>query len=416
MGCDVIRRRDAIRAGLLGAMAGPMAMAIAAPPSPREVRAFRLAETAGLRRFGYPVQAVVPDAEGGRNFRLVRDGRPIAAQFREVEALGGGGREVALDFIASPGPLESSRYEVEFGSRVEPGPEPSAGVKLERRDGRSFVSQGSSMTFEVADDLGGLLRGAGSSRLGYLRETSRGLSVLGPRGEVGRVGGGGPAVACRVVREGPMAVALRFATDSASLVVDLTFPHSKTWARADVMLDDPDGRVHGLEVDLNLLVEGSPTIVDFGAGSTIYGRIDAGRSMTLEAGRADGEAREPVGWHVWQGEAGDPRNIHARSSVEFPRPAEGWAHVMDARRCSALAVADFGRRGARDALRVDGDGHVLLSRLFPAAKGVPNTSPKTFTFWIHCVPMPVQIGAATSPQAILAPLRVEWDRPPKGRP
>jgi len=29
-------------------------------------------------------------------------------------------------------------------------------------------------------------------------------------------------------------------------------------------------------------------------------------------------------------------------------------------------------------------------------------------FWLHFVGMPVQLGAATSPQAILNPLRVEW--------
>jgi hypothetical protein len=36
--------------------------------------------------------------------------------------------------------------------------------------------------------------------------------------------------------------------------------------------------------------------------------------------------------------------------------------------------------------------------------------PKALTCWFHFVQMPVQVGAATSPQAILAPLEVEFAR------
>src|SRR4051794_21240443 len=100
-------RREAIRAGLAAIM-GPVAIGMARPPI-REVRAFRLIEDGGLRRFGYPVHTVVPDAAGGRHYRLVRDGRPIPAQFREFRGPGGQ-TEAGLDFVASPGPLESARY------------------------------------------------------------------------------------------------------------------------------------------------------------------------------------------------------------------------------------------------------------------------------------------------------------------
>ena len=36
---------------------------------------------------------------------------------------------------------------------------------------------------------------------------------------------------------------------------------------------------------------------------------------------------------------------------------------------------------------------------------------RSLHFWLHFVTMPVQVGAATSPQAMQNPLRVEWDAP-----
>ena len=177
----LVSRRDSLRSAL-GLLAAPLALGMAPPV--RGVRSFQLAEPSGLRRFGYPVHALVPDAAGGRNFRLVRDGRAIPAQFRTVEGPGDR-REVALDFIASPAPLETARYEVHFGPEVEPGPEPKGGMKVEIRDGRYFISQGSSMTFEVAEDLAGFLRSVGSPRLGYLRDDLGRSSMLRENGVSG---------------------------------------------------------------------------------------------------------------------------------------------------------------------------------------------------------------------------------------
>ncbi len=64
---------------------------------------------------------------------------------------------VEIDFNASPGPLEISRYEVHFGPEVQPGPEPITGLKVEKRGGMWQISQGSSLTFEVAENLTGFL-------------------------------------------------------------------------------------------------------------------------------------------------------------------------------------------------------------------------------------------------------------------
>jgi hypothetical protein len=47
-----------------------------------------------------------------------------------------------------------------------------------------------------------------------------------------------------------------------------------------------------------------------------------------------------------------------------------------------------------------------LTRTFAA--DTPEGGPKRLKFWLHFVPMPVQIGAVTSPPSMLAPLVVEW--------
>ena len=88
-------------------------------------------------------------------------------------------------------------------------------------------------------------------------------------------------------------------------------------------------------------------------------------------------------------------------------PAAGWAHVMDARRCTAVAVAGFGRRTA-DRIEVQASGRLVISRGFqPPERGPPPTE-KRLTFWLHFVDMPPHVGAVTSPQSMLAPLEVEW--------
>ena len=409
-----IGRRDALKAGL-AALTAPIAVAHASPPT-RGVRAFQIAEPAGLRRFGYPVHTLVPDAADGRHFRLIRDGRVIPAQFRPVQ--GPGGRtDIALDFIASPGPLESSRYEVHFGMDVEPGPEPNAGLSVARRNARYFVSQGGALTFEVAEDLSGFLRSVGSPRIGYLRDSLGSLSIVGKEATTPGATDSKPAsVRSRVTREGPFAVGLRFEWSKPSGVrstLDLTIPRSKSWVEASWSVEDPANQVIGLGLELPLLIEGSPTLVDFGAGSTVYGQIKGQQRMELLSNQADAASLRPSepAWVVRQGEGDEPA-ILAASTPDSKKPAEGWSHVMDSSRCTALAVAGFGRAGVKDRISVGADGTLRCHRSLAGGPAAPPGAAKSLHFWLHFVPMPVQVGAATSPQAILSPLRVEWDRLP----
>src|SRR5262245_42821879 len=78
--------------------------------------AFRLEETVGLRRFGYPVTTELPADFAGNSFRLTKDGREVPAQFRRK-------LPVVLDFNASPGPFEIQNYVIIANDDYRPTPE-----------------------------------------------------------------------------------------------------------------------------------------------------------------------------------------------------------------------------------------------------------------------------------------------------
>ena len=59
---------------------------------------------------------------------------------------------------------------------------------------------------------------------------------------------------------------------------------------------------------------------------------------------------------------------------------------------------------------IEAGGRVRICREFAGAGAAPVAGPKSLTCWFHFVQMPVQVGAATSPQATLAPLEVEFSR------
>ena len=134
-------------------------------------------ETAGLRRFGYPVTVVLPAdaaARGGDRFRLLEGGQPVAAQFRRSEG-GPGPSRVYLDFNVSHGPLEKHTYRVEYGPGVEPGPEPKGGPTVDVGAGALTVAHGRELAFVLLRRLPGLLRQVRAGRTEYLRAGSPGL-------------------------------------------------------------------------------------------------------------------------------------------------------------------------------------------------------------------------------------------------
>ncbi len=395
---ELITRRHLLQAGLGSTLFPALVRSGAAAIS----RSFRLIETAGLRRFGYPVHAILPDVVGVNDFQLTRGGKPISAQFRRFEDEAGRS-EVALDFNASLGPLETEDYEVKFGVK---GPEPDSGIVLNDRGDLLRVANGKDLHFDLVSREAGVLKSVGSDSQEFIADPGRGIVLTDWDGRATSIND--RPVTYRAVCVGPLATSLRFTTPAReqggfpSSTVDMTFPRSKSWAEITWSANDPDGRIRSLELEFRLAVEGSPTLVDVGASGTVYGQLRGTEAMALEATPS---TKGPA-WLVRQGPRGFLQPLAVATKGDT-RPPEGWVHVMDRRRCTAIAVAGFGR-ATNDRIEIQANGRVRFSRDFTKGTAGPSRGPKSLTYWLHFVDMPVQVGAATSPQAMLSPLRVEW--------
>jgi hypothetical protein len=107
-----------------------------------QVAKFRVRETAGLRRFSFPVRASFPEAAGP--LQLLENGKAIPAQFTALDG------RTEVDFNVSLGAGETRNYRVEKGESVA-----GAGVAITQADGIFAVRHG--LEFDVPDNLLGFL-------------------------------------------------------------------------------------------------------------------------------------------------------------------------------------------------------------------------------------------------------------------
>jgi hypothetical protein len=356
-----------------------LALLLAAlPAAPQTVR-FRVRETAGLRRFSYPVRATAAGRSIPLPARLLENGKAVPAQFTTLAD----GR-IDIDFNASLGPWESREYQVQAGAGT---PAADKGVTVERLNRTFAVRHG--VEFDVPENLTGFLNEVRGGKVSYVRAGSAGLALKYRDGvEPHAVEATG-----EIVKRGPLVAGLGFESRDRGVKssVRMDFPRSKSWVEVRWTVEDPQQRVSGLSADVNLLIEGPPGLVDLGANNTVYAALKSGQEIALESMPP---AVDPRGWLVSLG--GQPYAAGSKTR------AEGWAHVMDQQRATAIAVAGFGE-GARDRIQVSDTGRVLIRRDFLG------TGDRSLHFWLHFVTMPVQVGAATSPQAMQNPLQVEWE-------
>ena len=79
-----------------------------------QVARIEIAETAGLRRFGYPVRARINTPLPADGLRLAAGYKPIAAQFTRMDQ-----GAVEVDFSVDLGPRETRGLVVEKGAPIE---------------------------------------------------------------------------------------------------------------------------------------------------------------------------------------------------------------------------------------------------------------------------------------------------------
>jgi hypothetical protein len=364
-------------------------------------------EKAGIRRNGYPVSATFPsDKAFGdyEHFRLLDRDKVVPAEFVAVDKRGG---VMKVGFHSSHAPFETRNYTVEYGPGVDEklGTNPKKGFSFGISANGYSLNHPSGLAFVVPMSFKepGLLKEVRTKKTHYLRPNSTGLFLRLRQSDRPTIVVGGPEYGGGSSFGLPLISWLQYkgshkiGDDRVSTRVDMEFPISRSWVRVDFTTDDPKGLIEALGVDLNLNIEGEATLVDFGAGTSVYTTLKKGQSAVLRSGSLE---KDRPGWQVLVGPTKAPAPFVVMPP-DRPSKAEGWAHVMDRQRCTAVAVADFAQERLRSEIAVAADGRLRCEREFD-----PKETKKTLTFWLHFVNMPVQEGAATSPQSMMNPLQV----------
>jgi hypothetical protein len=371
---------------------------------------FEVRETAGIRRRNDVITARLPAdmvESDGERFRLLRMGEPVAAQVRSVGPPGGAS-EWVIDFIDHFAPFETRRYAVEVidnDSAQRAPAEPAGGLELAETAEAYTITSGGVVRWTIRKDLGGLLDFSWKDT-DYVANDSTGLLYVSSDG-VRRQLAERPPTRSMIERSGPIACALQFEFEDrprgATSRVLLEFVRTKSWVHAVWTIDGDPQACAEFGAALQLELDGPESLLDFGAGDFVYATVTSEQSARLEAGP---RAADHLPWQVLHG----PREqmapiVVAHEEHATPR-VHGWAHVMDGRRCTALAIGHFGESSA-DAITVDGRGDLIWTRKAGAlsAGGSPS---QRLEFWLHFVTMPVHIGARTSPRSMQEPLEVRW--------
>lgn len=326
-----------------------------APGSPLE---FTVSETAGLRRFGYPVTASLECARGAirdaATARLLSTaGKELPAQFTVLTSWDDGSvRKLDVDFTSSVGPMESETYRVALSG----GNPKIAGRGLavtETAD--EIVVASKAISHRIRRDGKPLLTSIVNGKTEYL--AAGGVATSVPPGRF------------EVLKRGPFNVTLR------SGPVTLEYVSSKSW----VKITEQATASTELAVEAQFALPESPVTWDLGVESWLYGQFPKPSDSAELRQQGDG-------WRVLTGDG---------KAYATGKRCEGWGHLSDKQRVVAFGVADFGAGGDPD-IRFSADGHFRAS-----------AKRKELTVYFHVVGHPVQVTALTSPPSMLAPLVVK---------
>ena len=374
-------------------------------------------ETAGLRRFNYPVgyEFETPKpVPSDTPFALRLNDQPERGQFRPLTE-GPLAKRWRLDFHVDFGPYEKIPGEIVYGKGVTP--EEGGGLRLESDDKSLRVQHPGALTFTLSRNATGFLDSVVTDLGDFLRPGSAGLGIVARNGEQITLGG---ASSWSVVWEGPSSIATRYSSRErlkGDLVidsrVDCDFPLGKSWVKATWTIEDPKDLVSEMNLGLNLALhdlEGNsptPTLLDFATPELTYMTLapNAGHVAELSAGPGRSPKNEGASktfWKLMTGESGKTTSFAQNETPVSDLGRYGWAHVMDSRRCTAIAISGFGDH--QDRMEVSGDGTLKLGRGFAKSEQrAANASEKQFEFWLHFVTFPAHVGAVTSPQSMLFP-------------
>jgi hypothetical protein len=372
-------------------------------------------ETAGIARFAYPVSTSFHATRRPAAFRLLDGDRELRSQFTRLANATSDGQAIwSVDFNVDLSPNETRSFTIESAAAGEAASFGTPGMRVEREPGKVRVLH-PTLEFAFRENLQGLFEDIQVGGDDWLVDCPGGLVVYlkdGSRQAVVLASSLDGSPAAKIVKSGPLAVALEFAgeTKLASRMlqtkVRFDLPLGKSWVRTDWIVEDPQDLVAGLAVELRLrldCVNELPILADIGAGGWTYAALRPDEALLYRC-RAQGTIptdAEPR-WQIDRVLSGDSKPYAASPRKGNDMPPQGWAHLMDQKRATAIAVDRFAER-TDDSMKLGADGKIALRRDFARLAGGALNGEKRFTFWLHVVSSPPQVGAATSPQSMLAP-------------
>jgi hypothetical protein len=372
-------------------------------------------ETAGIERFGYPLCGEFKAPVGGGAALELRDGaQRIPAQFTRLGQAPDDVSPWSVDFALDLAPSETRRLRIVRADKLA-DQQGRRRLTVEQRDAKTIVRH-PSLEFVIPNDLKGLFDRIDVSEDDFVVADAAGLVVCLQDGSevpfvLSTLEGAPPSP--RIVKSGPLAVFLeyegQFALPGGKSLrshVALDFPLGKSWVCVDWTVDQIS-TLAGIGADVRLRLEpqkSHPVLADVGANGWTYAVLKPNESLAYLA-----EPASVVAKHVWSvdriiGNVAKPYALPSESGGPAP---QGWAHLLDAERCTAIAVDQFAAH-TRDSMRLSADGLVQLRREFmaEAEKDAAPRGQRRLKFWLHVVRSPAQIGAATNPQSMQTPPEV----------
>jgi hypothetical protein len=176
---------------------------------------------------------------------------------------------------------------------------------------------------------------------------------------------------------------------SVPLTITAEMPSSKTWVKIHASVEDPQKRLREIGLGTPLAFGPLPWTWDFGTSRWSYGSLrNTTDSVTM--------TQAPAGdWTIQTGQ-----QVYEKSPAGNRAPVQ-WGHFQDGKEVVAFAVERGAEQNGTSKVSFDGTGQAI----YQFAPTTPSTHFE-LTVYQHFVNTPVQIGAATSPAAILSPLEV----------
>jgi hypothetical protein len=369
-------------------------------------------ETAGIRRFNYPLQTALSLPQGWLHHLEEIELRQSTGELIPVQVDArewwddGSARTLRLHYPLSMGPLEQKLLQVHVSHGG--GQRASVANAIEwTADEHGFNAAGRRFIVALDRRSSGLFHSVLDNGKEFMSEGSQGLGIVTSDGR--RLLASEHIASAELREAGPLAGEMRFrgtysivgdASRSSPFTTHMRFTLFKSWVEVTHVIQAPPGMIEEVFAHTCFQVGAPRLLYDIGVGGGgTYGKIEAGEKVIYRAENEPFQSR----WTL-----STLRDHEARVDVVGIQPIAApsqreWLHWIDCGKSLAL-VTDNAWFSRGMAYEIDRSGDLTV-RFLPALEEYPTTL--TFKLWYHFLDEVPHIGAATSPQSIIRPPGVE---------